>query len=128
MCCGISGPLSHAAYTERSTIVDLLIKIPGPLNPAAYTERSTIFSKGPKVVLKKGPKSQMPPFGNLIKNIPGGMCVWVCVWDVRAGVWDVRAGVCVGCACGCVCVCGGGVFRSIMLPCDRKFWRIYSEP
>ena len=28
--------LSHAAYTERSTIVDLLIKIPGPLNPAAY--------------------------------------------------------------------------------------------
>ena len=30
------GPLSHAAYTERSTIVDLLIKIPGPLNPAAY--------------------------------------------------------------------------------------------
>ena len=34
--CEISGPLSHAAYTERSTIVDLLIKIPGPLNPAAY--------------------------------------------------------------------------------------------
>ena len=36
MFCEISGPLSHAAYTERSTIVDLLIKIPGPLNPAAY--------------------------------------------------------------------------------------------
>ena len=35
MSCEISGPLSHAAYTERSTIVDLLIKIPGPLNPAA---------------------------------------------------------------------------------------------
>ena len=34
--CEISGPLSHAAYTERSTIMDLLIKIPGPLNPAAY--------------------------------------------------------------------------------------------
>ena len=32
----ISGPLSHAAYAERSTIVDLLIKIPGPLNPVAY--------------------------------------------------------------------------------------------
>ena len=31
MFCEISGPLSlsHAAYTERSTIVDLLIKIPG---------------------------------------------------------------------------------------------------
>ena len=36
MFCEISGPLSHAAYTERSTIVQLLIKIPGPLNPAAY--------------------------------------------------------------------------------------------
>ena len=36
MFCEISGPLSHAAYTERSTSVDLLIKIAGPLNPAAY--------------------------------------------------------------------------------------------
>ena len=36
MFCEISGPLNHAAYTERSTIVDLLIKIPGPLNLAAY--------------------------------------------------------------------------------------------
>ena len=35
MFCEISGPLSYATYTERSTI-DLLIKIPGPLNPAAY--------------------------------------------------------------------------------------------
>ena len=30
MFCEISGPLSHAAYTERSTIVDLLIKILPP--------------------------------------------------------------------------------------------------
>ena len=30
MFCEISGSLSHAAYTERSTIVDLLIKISGP--------------------------------------------------------------------------------------------------
>ena len=29
-----------------------------------------MFSKGPKFVLQKGPKSQMPPLGNLIKNIP----------------------------------------------------------
>ena len=34
----ISGPLSHAAYTERSTIVDLLIKIPGPLITLRHTE------------------------------------------------------------------------------------------
>ena len=66
MFCEISGPLSHAAYTERSTIADLSIKIPGPLNPAAYW-RSTFFSKGQKCV-KKGPTSQMPPpLGNLIK-------------------------------------------------------------
>ena len=42
MFCEISGPLSHVAYTERSTIVDLLIKIPGPLNHNFF-KRSEIF-------------------------------------------------------------------------------------
>ena len=47
--------------TERSTIVDLLIKIPGPLKQAA-----AIFSKGPKFVKKTK------------KNIKISLSRWVC--------------------------------------------------
>ena len=46
--------------TERSTIVDLLIKIHGPLNPAAYWKVHNLF-KGPKFVQKRSKISNAPP-------------------------------------------------------------------
>ena len=62
MFCEISGPLSHAAYTERSTIVDLLIKIPGPLNPAAYWKVHNFFKRS-KICPKKTSKISNAPLG-----------------------------------------------------------------
>ena len=52
---------------ERSTIVDLLIKIPGPLNPAAYWKVHNFFKRSK--IGQKGQKSQMPPW-RFDTNIP----------------------------------------------------------
>ena len=70
MFCEISGPLSHAAYTERSTSVDLLIKIPGSLNPAAYWKVYNFFKRS-EICLKKRSKISNAPLWKFDKNIPG---------------------------------------------------------
>ena len=57
--------------TERSTIVDLLIKIPGPLNPAAYRKVQTKFKRA-KICQKRSKISNTlpPPPWKFDKNIP----------------------------------------------------------
>ena len=95
----ISGPLSHVAYTERSTIVDLLIKIPGPLNPAAYWKVHYFFKRS-KICQKRSNISNAPPPLEISLS---------CVCGVG------RVSVCVLCACClrgvyCVCVCTFGEY------------------
>ena len=68
MFCEISRPLSHAAYTERSTIVDLLIKIPGPLNPAAYWKVQKKFKRS-EICFKKRSKVSNAPAWKFDKKI-----------------------------------------------------------
>ena len=68
MFCEIFGPLSHAAYTERSTIVDLLIKIPGPLNPAAYRKVHNFFKRS-EICFKKRSKISNAPAWKFDKKI-----------------------------------------------------------
>ena len=68
MFCEISGPLSHAAYRNVHNC--------GPFSYDTWTSEPCGILKGPqffkkvKNLSKKGPKSQMPPLGDLIKNIP----------------------------------------------------------
>ena len=70
------------AYTERSTIVDLLIKIP------RWTSEPCGILKGPQFfqkvqnLSKKGPISQMPPLGNLIK---------ISLYGVSEGVKEISS-------------------------------------
>ena len=71
MFCEISGPLSHAArvfyFTEWSTIVDLLIKIPWTSEPCGILNGPQFFQKVQN--LSKRSKISNAPLGNLIKNI-----------------------------------------------------------
>ena len=59
MFCEISGNLSHTAYTERSTIVDLLIKIPD-LEPCGILKGLQFFQKIQNLS-KKSKISNAPP-------------------------------------------------------------------
>ena len=64
MFCEISGPLSHAAYTERSTIVDLLIKI----QPCGILKVHNVFKRS-KICQKRSKISNAPAW-KFDKNIP----------------------------------------------------------
>ena len=54
--------------TGRSTIVDVLIKIPGPLNPAAYWKVHNLFKRS-KICQKRSKNLKSPPW-KFDKNIP----------------------------------------------------------
>ena len=80
-------------HTERSTIVDLLIKIPGPLNPAAYW-KVHIFFKRSEICFKKRSKISNGPAWKFDKNIPDYCLCKTSKFDrlVRLTQWRIRGG------------------------------------